>query len=570
MTNVHRTSVIVLFLIAILANGFFSLPKAYAATSPNLGQADRFAVLGAAHVTNVPTSSITGDVGLSPASGSLYSGITQAQVTGTIYAVDGAGPAGSISNASLLTTAKNNLSTAYDNLNAGDNADGNCVGGIVADATDLSTYDFGNPVIGSFPPGVYCSAGSFQLTTTITLTGSGVWVFKTVSGLDVSNGASVTGGDPCNVWWRVGSSAVLGTTAAFRGNILAYSSVTMRTGATLSGRAMASNADVILDSNTITNAACAAAATPTPTPSSGSSSSSSSNSTSSTGDTVHPPLSSTVIAPYIIDSRRVDANSVFISWGPYSGIDTFNVQYGLENGVWLYSTNVTGFFTTINDLPLNRPIWVRIAARNEWTIGRYGEAKLVGGPSLPNTGLAPYKNTIPWYVPAVPTWDEKLLFQNSFPLPESVNKTSSGLPVRLSIPAINVHANIQHLGITPQGEMEVPDNAVDVGWFESGSRPGEKGSAVIAGHLDGKNGESGVFTHLHKLKEGDKLYIEDDKGTSTTFIVRESRMYDPGYADDVFTKNDNAHLNLVTCDGFWDANSKSYSKRLVVFTDITQ
>jgi len=73
---------------------------------------------------------------------------------------------------------------------------------------------------------------------------------------------------------------------------------------------------------------------------------------------------------------------------------------------------------------------------------------------------------------------------------------------------------------------------------------------------------------LYKLKKGDRLYIEDGKGKSLAFVVQESRTYDPGYADDVFSRNDGAHLNLITCDGVWDGTKKSYSKRLVVFADI--
>jgi len=150
-----------------------------------------------------------------------------------------------------------------------------------------------------------------------------------------------------------------------------------------------------------------------------------------------------------------------------------------------------------------------------------------------------------------------------------VSKASPGLPVRLTIPTINVNAAIQQIGVTSKGEMEVPSNSIDVGWFKLGPRPGDMGSAVIAGHFDGENGKAGVFINLYKLKEGDKLYIEDDKGTSTTFTVRQSRTYDPGYAEEVFSSNDSAHLNLITCDGIWDGVKKSYSKRLVVFTDIT-
>lgn len=101
-----------------------------------------------------------------------------------------------------------------------------------------------------------------------------------------------------------------------------------------------------------------------------------------------------------------------------------------------------------------------------------------------------------------------------------------------------------------------------------GTRPGENGNSVIAGHLNGEYGESGVFANLNKLKVGDILYIEDDKGISFTFIVRGSREYDPGYADEVFSSSDSSHLNLITCDGMWDEVKKSYTKRLVVFADL--
>lgn len=142
--------------------------------------------------------------------------------------------------------------------------------------------------------------------------------------------------------------------------------------------------------------------------------------------------------------------------------------------------------------------------------------------------------------------------------------------MHLVIPTINVNASIQPLGVTSMGEMEVPDNTLDVGWFKLGPKPGEKGSAVIAGHFDGTNGEAGVFTNLYMLKEGDKLYIKDGREATSTFVVRESRIYDPGYAEDVFSSSGSAHLNLVTCDGVWNGTKKSYSKRLVVFADLTQ
>lgn len=167
--------------------------------------------------------------------------------------------------------------------------------------------------------------------------------------------------------------------------------------------------------------------------------------------------------------------------------------------------------------------------------------------------------------------------QNTIHYPENkkltleikTKKESIGTPMHLTIPAINVNAGIQYVGVTTNGSMGVPSNTVDVGWFKLGPHPGQIGSAVIDGHLNGKNGENGVFANLYKLKKGDKLYIKDSNGATISFTVRKTHIYNPGYADEVFSKNDSVHLNLITCDGMWDEKSKSYSKRLVVFADIT-
>lgn len=145
-----------------------------------------------------------------------------------------------------------------------------------------------------------------------------------------------------------------------------------------------------------------------------------------------------------------------------------------------------------------------------------------------------------------------------------------GKPIRLEIPEIKVSATFEYVGLTSKGAMDVPKIPGDVAWFKLGSRPGENGSAVIAGHYGVlKNGDASVFDNLYKLHKGDKLYIEDDKGIVTSFVVVDSRSYDPtADASSVFGSNDGkAHLNLITCEGVWNQAQKSYSKRLVVFTD---
>ncbi|MDP2943971.1 MAG: class F sortase [bacterium] len=143
------------------------------------------------------------------------------------------------------------------------------------------------------------------------------------------------------------------------------------------------------------------------------------------------------------------------------------------------------------------------------------------------------------------------------------------MPVRLTIPKIKVEAAVESVGLTPQGAMDVPEKTGSVAWFSLGSRPGENGSAVMAGHYGRKNGKASVFDNLYKLRPGDKLSVEDDQGLVISFVVRATRRYDQrANAPEVFDSSDGqSHLNFVTCEGVWDKVSQSYPTRLVIFTD---
>lgn len=146
-----------------------------------------------------------------------------------------------------------------------------------------------------------------------------------------------------------------------------------------------------------------------------------------------------------------------------------------------------------------------------------------------------------------------------------------GLPIHLRIPGIDVGAAIESVGLTSKGAMDVPTDPNNVGWYHLGPRPGEQGSAVLAGHLDWYGGKTAVFQYLNKLREGDLLTVETDNGRFFTFVVREIRTYHPDeYVPEVFQNNDGAHLNLITCGGDWDSARKIYKERLVVFTDLVE
>ena len=148
--------------------------------------------------------------------------------------------------------------------------------------------------------------------------------------------------------------------------------------------------------------------------------------------------------------------------------------------------------------------------------------------------------------------------------------TYHGLPMRLLIPSIGVDTSIESMGLTKSGGMDAPSKATTAGWYKYGAIPGDKGSAVLDGHIVGLRGEAGVFFNLHKLQVGDSLSVIDGKGQTTTFKVRGVRAYNQNEEhDEVFNSQDKAHLNIITCAGEWDAGQQHYLARLVVFADIS-
>jgi len=204
---------------------------ASAQTAPPLGTAQSYAVLAGSTVTNTGPSVIVGDLGVSP--GSAVTGFPPGLVSGgAIHAADAA----ALSAQSALTTAYNSAAGQSCTL-------------------DLTGQDLGGQVL---TPGVYCFSSSAQLTGALTLNAQGnpnaLFIFKIGSTLTTASNSSVlviNGGSSCNVFWQVGSSATLGTTTAFAGNILALTSITLTTGANVSGRILARNGAVTLDSNSI-------------------------------------------------------------------------------------------------------------------------------------------------------------------------------------------------------------------------------------------------------------------------------------------------------------------------------
>jgi len=208
----------------------------------NLGVAGEFVILSKTGITDVYKSAVTGDIGSSPITGAAIL-LKCAEVTGTIYTVDAAGPLPCrITNASRLTTAVGNMQTAY------------------TDAAGRSNPDFLNLGAGNIG-GKTLKAGLYKFTTAViipsdvTISGSStdVWIFQVAGTLKVSSAVRITlagGAQAKNIFWQTAGAVTLGTTSHFEGNILGQTGINLQTGASINGRMLAQTA-VTLQMNTV-------------------------------------------------------------------------------------------------------------------------------------------------------------------------------------------------------------------------------------------------------------------------------------------------------------------------------
>lgn len=224
-----------------------AVPASALAAPVNLATAEPFVVLGGAAVTNTGPSVLNGDLGVSPSNAITGFG-APAVVNGAIHEAD-----------PVALQAQADLTNAYTVASEQP----------VAPADDLTGTNLGNRILG---PGAYRYTSDALLTGALTLDAEGdpnaQFVFLIGSALTTESASSVVlvnGASPCNVYWQVGSSADIGTTTAFAGNLMALTSITLKTGATVVGRMLARNGQVSLDTNVLTKPLCATGTTTPPT-----------------------------------------------------------------------------------------------------------------------------------------------------------------------------------------------------------------------------------------------------------------------------------------------------------------
>jgi Sortase domain len=150
--------------------------------------------------------------------------------------------------------------------------------------------------------------------------------------------------------------------------------------------------------------------------------------------------------------------------------------------------------------------------------------------------------------------------------PQPVANARVGRPVYLSIPVIGVRTRLIRLGLTAQGTLQVPASTSVAGWYTGSPRPGQVGSAVIAGHIDSYLGP-GIFFRLRLLRPGDRVYVRHADGTLAVFRVYAERSYPKNHfpTQRVYGPAPDPELRLITCGGTFDPATGSYLNNVVVY-----
>ncbi len=144
------------------------------------------------------------------------------------------------------------------------------------------------------------------------------------------------------------------------------------------------------------------------------------------------------------------------------------------------------------------------------------------------------------------------------------------IPVRIEVPAIGVRAPIIKLGLNRDRTLEVPKDFGDTGWWSGGPRPGERGPAVVVGHIDSHTGPA-VFYRLRDLDPGDRIVVVRRDGTRARFTVEGSEQYpkDDFPTARVYGRTKRPTLRLITCGGDFDQSTGHYVDNTVVYARAT-
>ena len=192
-----------------------------------------------------------------------------------------------------------------------------------------------------------------------------------------------------------------------------------------------------------------------------------------------------------------------------------------------------------------------------------GDAIAVEGTLTPSPDPPP-TTASPGETPAsiAPLWSP-----NERSLLTDLDVTEEPTPERLRIDVLDIDAPVGAYGVAPSGQMEVPDNVTEVGWYEHGPSPGQPGSAVLAAHVDLRGPGRGLFYALDQLDVDDEVVVGYSDGESRRFrvVARSTYLKSELPLDVIFSRQGDPVLTLITCGGGFSASEGSYDSNVVVY-----
>jgi LPXTG-site transpeptidase (sortase) family protein len=524
--NTKRRSVTMLKLKYLLVLGLmmalFAAIGSYnpvsALAPPSLGTAGNFAVLAGSTATNSGPSVLTSNLAVWP--GTAITGFPPGVVNGVTHNGD-----------AVAEQAQGDLTAAYLDL-AGRPCD-----------VDLSGTDLGGLTL---TEGVYCFSDSAGLTGQLTLDAAGngdaSFIFQIGSTLTTATSSSVViinDGNACNVFWQVGTSATLGVSTSFPGNILALTSITLNTNTNITGRALARNGAVTMDTNDISAAVCQSETPVPPGPT---------ETPSPPGPTETPAPPGPTETPAPPGPTETPA--------PPGPTETPAPPSPTETPAPVPTATPAATLPAVASLPNTGGL---AAIQTDSLFTAYAAPLL--GPQVANQTL-------------MPTWSSSA--------PAELTARVVAMPFALQFPSLKVSLPLSSVGVTAANVMDVPRGSVNdpswqtAFWYRGSSLPGEGGTMTVAGHVTDLLGQPGAFARLNDLRAGDLVVVHDlVNGRDIEYIVTTIEIYTPQQSADPLiieqvhgsgpTPFGRAYLTLITCAGeFVDG---SFVNRLVVYAE---
>jgi sortase (surface protein transpeptidase) len=155
------------------------------------------------------------------------------------------------------------------------------------------------------------------------------------------------------------------------------------------------------------------------------------------------------------------------------------------------------------------------------------------------------------------------------PVPPAKPTAGAALPARVAVPRLGIASDLQRLHLRSNGELQSPSKWQEAGWYADGTRPGDVGPAIIAGHVDSTEGPA-IFYRLRQMRPGDKILVTEATGRVLTFVVSQVKTYpkDKFPTNTVYGPTPLPSLRLVTCTGDFDLAHHNYLDNLVVFAEL--